>query len=403
MNWAEKRRFNAETKRIEAEAYRIRLAAKRSTGWTTAELVWWLIGTGAYVTVACFAIIFGPNFLVSETATASGTQSSLSAKDWQTAAASVRQSILLAAGGGLALITLIVTVSRDAIARGRAAQQRAETISAQFTEAVGQLASEGDQSVRVGGIYALERIAQDSSQHRIGALAVLAHYIRERGEAPDNIDDDRSVAPDVQTAAEVITRLTASLASPRPLSLDGVNLFGLDLRGADFSSWSLNGFEAWQANLSGAKLRNVLPGNFNLSEADLTGADLAGSSFYHGTFTNARLWDIVADGVEFKGAHMQKAEFIDADLIAAVFNEATLHDADFTRAKLHRADFTDAKLRRVEFAGAELAGATFDGADLTGAKLAKAKGLTTAQALKAKHWDRTTTWPSQFHLPPTKL
>src|SRR5258708_17438363 len=57
-------------------------------------------------------------------------------------------------------------------------------VSDRYTKAVGQL---GDESspVRVGGIYALERIGHDSPEDRTTIIYVLGAFIRERSRVPE--------------------------------------------------------------------------------------------------------------------------------------------------------------------------------------------------------------------------
>lgn len=349
----------------------------QTIGWTTAEKWWWPIGITAYVSIAIASIWLGPDFLVSRTNGAD----TLTGVERQTAVASARQSVLLAAGGGLALITLIVTVSRDAIARGRAQQERNEKVSTQFTEAITQLADGSHLPIRLGGIYALERIATDSATHRLGALAVLTQYIREHGRAPENADEDRSVRPDVKTAAEVVARLTATAPSPQALSLDEANLFGVDLRRANLSSWSLASFEALEANLSEALLVDVRTGNIRLSGANLTKANLSRGDFFSGSFNNATLFRVNAEEAEFKYGQM--------------------HGAVLSFAKLKGADFTRATLTEANFHQADLTSAVLAGADLSGAQLRTAHGLTRHQAVQARKWTADTTWPPHLDMPDT--
>src|SRR5258708_6137008 len=97
-------------------------------------------------------------------------------------------------------------------------------VTDRYTKAVGQL---GDESspVRVGGIYALERIGHDSPKDRTTIIYVLGAFIRERSRVPER---DEQPPEDVMAGIRVVGRLL-------PLSEVKLNLRGADLRNTDMS------------------------------------------------------------------------------------------------------------------------------------------------------------------------
>jgi hypothetical protein len=117
-------------------------------------------------------------------------------------------------------------------------------VTDRYTKAVGQL---GDDSspVRIGGVYALERIGNDSPKDRTTILYVLGAFIRERSKAMRERQDDPS--EDVKAGLRVASRLLRRS--------DAI----LDLRDADLRHADLSGLPGNQvllegANLEGAKL-----------------------------------------------------------------------------------------------------------------------------------------------------
>ena len=218
---------------------------------------------------------------------------------------SARGRLLTLGAGLLAAGALLFTARNFNLSReGR--------VTDRYTKAIEQLGSK-ELDVRIGGIYALERIARDSAKDHPAVMEVLAAFIREHSREqwpppdPDNPDQLRLTRPDVQAAATVAGRRNAK-RDIRPI----------DLTRAD------------------------------LTRTDLTGAHLAG----------ARL-----DGADLTGVHLTGARLNDADLTGA-----RLNDADLTRARLNDADLTRARLT-----GTDLTGARLDGADLTGARLTGAR------------------------------
>ena len=109
--------------------------------------------------------------------------------------------------GVLVLGTLYVTWRRV-----RAAEQTVEVaqegqITERFTRAVEQLGNQESMAIRLGGIYALERIAKDSPEDHRQVMEVLTAYVREnsrweyrkKGKQPY-----RKVPSDIQAILTVI-------------------------------------------------------------------------------------------------------------------------------------------------------------------------------------------------------
>jgi hypothetical protein len=81
--------------------------------------------------------------------------------------------------------------------------------------------------VRVGGIYALERIGHDSTRDRRTIIYVLGSFVRERSKAESRVDD-QSPPEDVMAALRVLSRLLDRSDAK-------LDLRGADLRNADLS------------------------------------------------------------------------------------------------------------------------------------------------------------------------
>ena len=196
-------------------------------------------------------------------------------------------------------------------------------VTDRFSKAIDHLGSE-KLDVRIGGIYALERIARDSAQDHPTIMEVLAAFILDHSReqwppAEDGAEPaEHRTRPDVQAAATVIGRRTVQHDS-QPINLVYADLTYADLTGAHLAGAALNG-----ANLTGALLL----------DADLTGANL-----------------------------------LDADLTGAKLTSATLTDANISRANLTGANLWDAKLSGAFLTDADLTGAELTGAELTGAEL----------------------------------
>ncbi|MDF3146454.1 MULTISPECIES: pentapeptide repeat-containing protein [unclassified Streptomyces] len=195
---------------------------------------------------------------------------------------------------------------------------RQSQITERFTRAMDQLGSD-QLVVRLGGIYALERIAKDSPADAGIIAGILCSYLRQHAPAPDTPTAGSDVphlvarAPDVQAALTVLVRRAARPDDEEPLRLIGVDLRRADLTKADLAGADLEGAHlnwAWlpDARLDGADLNDADLSEANLAGASLKGVDLAGA---------------VLHGAHLEGASLREAELGGAQLDGAVANEAT--------------------------------------------------------------------------------
>jgi hypothetical protein len=157
---------------------------------------------------------------------------------------------------------------------------RTGQVTDRYTKAVGQLADAKPQ-VRVGGVYALERIARDSPRDRRAVVDVLLAHIRDARGITDSSAPSSAVALDVSAAAQVLGRLDRT--DLPALDLRRIDLRRVDLTNADFSGCHLEGSNLEGAVLVGATLRRTFLDDAsltgaNLSSADLFQADLAGAA-----------------------------------------------------------------------------------------------------------------------------
>jgi hypothetical protein len=164
--------------------------------------------------------------------------------------------------------------------------QRAGTVTDRYTRAVEQLANT-DQTIRVGAIHALDRIADEAPTERAGVVALLATYVRVRASHGWTDLDDRdpplrSRASDIQAALTTLTRwIVADEVPPQWLTAD---IAHTDLPNANF----------YRSRLWHVRLRDVNLTGSNLAEADLCGADLRGAVLddvdFTGAYANRRTW-----------------------------------------------------------------------------------------------------------------
>jgi hypothetical protein len=124
------------------------------------------------------------------------------------------------------------------------ALNREGQVTDRYTKAVGQLGADSS-PVRVGGVYALERIGNDSDKDRTTIIYVLGAFIRERSKVRRERQDDPP--EDVKAGLRVAGRLL-------PMSKARLNLRDADLRSTDLSDLPKGQVMLEGANLEGAKL-----------------------------------------------------------------------------------------------------------------------------------------------------
>jgi uncharacterized protein YjbI with pentapeptide repeats len=227
--------------------------------------------------------------------------------------------------------------------------------------------------VRLGGIYGLQQIMQDSPRDQPTIVAVLCAFVRDHAKAATVRSPSGSQAmsalkhppTDIQAAVTVVgTRDTGHDGSTTVLDFSNADLSGADLTGAQLHGANLNGADLSNAQLYGA----------NLSGATLYRADLSGA-FLPTNLAEANLIYANLSRAYLTRADLTEAVLIGADLSRAELGGANLAGADLLRANLPNADLISANLSGATLAGANLSGADLTGAAFSGAKLTGTHGL----------------------------
>ena len=157
--------------------------------------------------------------------------------------------------------------------RVRAAEEG--QITERFTKAIAQLGDD-KMAIRLGGIYALERIASDSEKDHGPIMEVLTAYVRENAPRQTNPRQRVTTTPptDIQAILTVLGRRETTGKNRRndPLDLSNTRLVGAILFKANLSEAilfraDLRGADLADAQLSGARLLGA-----NLAVADLSEA-----------------------------------------------------------------------------------------------------------------------------------
>jgi len=269
-----------------------------------------------------------------------------------------------------------------------------------FSKAVEQLGSDKIE-VRLGGIYALERIAQDSDRDHWTIMEVLTSFIQEktsmklitdekiRARANEIEQQDREVGSsqvgtDEQNQDSAIRELTAELMTKdiqAALTVIGRRKHKKDPpdKRLDLSGTNLVRANHRRAHLDGADLRraNLLETDF--SDAYLNNADLGSANLNLTIVRHAHL-----DGARLNGTNFSDADLSGANLFKTNFRNANLSYADLSGANLSESHLSHANFSGANLSGANLLSAIFPGANFHGADLSSARNLTAEQLVTPK-------------------
>jgi hypothetical protein len=97
---------------------------------------------------------------------------------------SARTAVLAVLGGALAAIGAVYTHRSFELSRQSHELNRQGQITERFTRAVDQLGNRDSVDIRLGGIYALERIGRESRDDHGPIVEILTAYVREHAPLP---------------------------------------------------------------------------------------------------------------------------------------------------------------------------------------------------------------------------
>ncbi len=224
-------------------------------------------------------------------------------KDRVAAENDVIKNLLQILGGAFFLLGVYFTWRNLRVAQEGQITQR-------FNNAIEHLGSEKEE-IRLGGIYALARIARDSLKDHTAVMHVFCSYVRETTKR----SRAEPVTPEVQAMLTMIARRTVEHEGEEDridLSdawLPAVNLRGAQLEGARLDGANLSRAILEDSLLRGATLRGAVLEEAILRNADLRQSDLTAANLRHASLRRASL-----DGADIFGAQLEDAMLLRTDL-----------------------------------------------------------------------------------------
>lgn len=247
----------------------------------------WLVGGLALAVfgLVVLSLLVFPGYLVQRSLDATGAPA-LGAAERLKAENDARTTLLQGVAG------LVLVVGAGATWRQLQINREGQ-ITERFSKAIDHLGERDDDKidVRLGGIYALERIANNSKDDRATIAEILTAYVRGHAAwtapaedadssdaAPAELAELRVRAPDIQAVMTVLGRRALPPGSTQRLLLAYTDLRRADLRRANFAGASLLGAHLEWAHLDGAHLEEADLFGAHLEGAILDGAHLGGQS-----------------------------------------------------------------------------------------------------------------------------
>ncbi len=238
-------------------------------------------------------------------------------KDVIAAENNARVTLAQILGGVGLLFGLYLTYRNIKVAHKNVEVAEQGKLTERFSKAVELLGSEKIE-VRLGGIYALERIAWDSMKDHWTVMEVLTAFVREQSkEALKKMVEDYKSSEDKEPAWFYIEQ-------PKTKLRDDI-----------------------QAALTVIGRRRWVDQETEHQRIDLRNSALPGASLFN--------------------AKLQKAIFRNTVLVLADFERAELSEAHFTNANLNQATLSNTVLFNTRMKKAELANAILNGTDLSNA------------------------------------
>jgi Pentapeptide repeats (8 copies) len=238
------------------------------------------------------------------------------------AANSFRTALIAGLAGLAALGSLAMA------ARGHQLTQQTQ-LTDRYTKAIEQLGSD-KLDVRLGGIYAVERIAVDSERDQPTVAEVLSAFVREHSRPPDDDSDvrpDQRPATDIQAAITVLGRLPERLNAYPRADLRGAYLEGAVFHDAHLEAASFIGTKLKGTNFIAAHLEYTVFVDAHLEGAALINAHLKGAILDRTYLTGA-----ILDGAHLEGADLRGALGLTREqLLEATLDRKTQLPAHFAK------------------------------------------------------------------------
>ena len=279
------------------------------------------------------------------------------------------RNVALVIGG---VVAAILAVWRSKVAERQAATAQQGLLNERYQKGAEMLGSDV-LSVRMGGIYALRRLAEEHrEQYHVQVMRLFCAFARHptrrmqseapvqdemaaRTSDPTPFDEPEEIREDVQAVIQAI-----GYRSDEAMVLEKHSQFKLDLRGADIRNAQLTKANLAGADFTKANLRHARFVSADLSNAVLRLADLSCEV----DPSTPMMFRTLLDGANLCGANLMYANLSGARLQGARLCHSNLFETNLSSTFLYGAKLIDADISLANLTGATLINANISGAIL---------------------------------------
>ncbi len=265
--------------------------------------------------------------------------------------------------GAFAIIGYIFATGRNIILNTQNKISERGRITESMVQAITQIGTFNGKDlnveVRLGGLYSLQHIMQDSLEHELTIARILYAYVRENIKR-DRIkqsgkDEDLGVGiyqltEDVQAVISIINQFNKTrieegrgILSDNQLDFIHTNFSGYSLETINFSHFILYKTNLSRVSLLGADLSDAFLYEANLYCADLSGADFTNAHLGFSNLSRANLADAEMENSKLIGTNLTDADLNSAVLIDVNGSSVNLRNANLKGTLLHGANLSSAR------------------------------------------------------------
>lgn len=322
------------------------------------------IWIASYVLISAFILYWYPSIQVSHFEISNSTTIATLENEYRT-------NLTQILGGGAVAIGIYFAWKNFIIAQDNLRVSQEGQITERFTRAVDQLGND-KLEIRLGGIYALERIANESEKDYWPIMEILTAYVRKNASLKANTNKKFTfISMDIQADEST----TTDVPDVETISIDIQAVLIVIGRRKYF----FNAGESIRLNLSGTYLRKAILKEFHLERTNFGYAHLQYAYLGEAHLEQTVFIESHLENSYIRHAYLENSVFIGAHLENADFSWSHLEEALLIKAHMERTVFRYAYLQNADFEGADFEGANFEGADFSGAR-----NLTVDQLSKVK-------------------
>ena len=283
------------------------------------------------------------------------------ADDTESLSTTVRNLGLIIGG----IVAMLLAVWRSIVAERQADTAQQSLLNERFERGAEMLGS-SVLSVRLGGLYALERLdAEHPEQYHLRITKLFCAFVRHPAVDRETDSSTNLTEPgtDIQAVMDAIGR-----RGERALKLESLENYMPDMRRVQLYRASIGTANLSKTLLSWACMKGAALEEANLSEAilnqaDLTGATLGGTKLMGASLHRAILQSAV---FWFLPGPLRFISYQDA------LSQGSVLTANLSEARLDHSDLSGASLQGSDLSGADLSDAKLSGANLSDANLSNA-------------------------------